>query len=247
MKEIFKKSGRLFGYLVCAGIMCCFTYLSFNVIFNAVFTEKTGYDVYGYTESAENREYLYTFTYSDGKDENAEDLKWSEYEDKGYTLDKISKRSEISDGANTALIIICQLFCIIITATFVIDVLLPLGSKDNNMVRIKAKPEDKLKGFKIALLSSAPALALFAALVICRFAKPDMPSSFYMILNGTYWPVLSAVLKGTVAVGDIKLWQLTVMLLLQLIVPVVGFFAYFVGYKDYAVLSKLLYKKNKKG
>ena len=43
--EIFKKSGKLFLYLVCAGIMCCFTYLSFNVIFNFAFTEQAGYDV----------------------------------------------------------------------------------------------------------------------------------------------------------------------------------------------------------
>ena len=245
MSEILKKSLKLFGCLVCAGLMCCFTYLSFNVIFNFAFTDKVGYDVYGVADGSDQKELLYTFDYAD---ENAEDTNWKEYEDKGYTLEKYTKRSELTSGENTALIVITQLFCLIFVATFVIDSLLPMGNKDSNMVRIGAKKEDKLKGLKVGLLANVPAFLLFIGLVICAVGvKPDLPPQLYMILNGAYWPLISVIASSAKVIGDLKLWHFIILFLIQLIIPIIGLISYYVGYKDYAFLSKLLYKKKKKG
>ncbi|MBR4072401.1 MAG: hypothetical protein IKK24_00545 [Clostridia bacterium] len=248
MKEIFKKSTKLFAYLICAGIMCCFTYLSFNVIFNFAFTEQSGYDVYGYTEENPEKELLYTFLYEEnGGKENVEDKEWKAYEEKGYTLEKITKRTTLSKGANNALVIITQIFSLIFAASFVTDVLLTLGNKDNNLVRIKSKKEDKLKGLKIGLMASAPAYLLLLVTVICaKGLKPGIPIQVFKILNGVFWPTFDALLGSAKVIGDILIWQYIVIFIILSIIPVIGFFAYFVGYKDYAILSKLLYKKNKK-
>ncbi len=248
MSEIFKKSAKLFGVLFCAGIMCCFTYLSFNVIFNFAFTDKVGYDVYGYLQESEEKEFLYTFEYVDGQTENAVDEKWEEYEENGYTLEKYTKRSELSNGEQIALIVVTQLFCLIFIATFVIDSLLPMGNKDNNMVRIGAKKEDKLKGLKVASLASVPAFLLFVLLIVCaKGLRPDFPPQIYMILNSGYWPLIDVIFGNVRNIGDLKIWQFILLFLIQLIVPLIGLFSYYVGYKDYAFLNKLLYKKKKKG
>jgi len=243
--EIFKKSGKLFLYLVCAGIMCCFTYLSFNVIFNFAFTEQAGYDVYGYTEGAEEKEFLYTYEFNDS--ENTEDTEWKKYENEGYKLEKVTKRTTLTKGANNALIIITQLFSIIFAASFVTDILLTMGNKDNNLVRIKSKKEDKLKGLKIGLAATVPAYILLIFTGICAaFIKPDIPVQLFMILNGIFWPVLTVILNSAKTIGDIAVWQYIVTFLILSVIPVIGYFAYFIGYKDYAILNKLLYKKNKK-
>jgi len=248
MTEMIKKSAKLFGCLLCAGIMCCFTYLSFNVIFNFAFTDKVGYDVYGFSQESEQKEYLYTFDFVDNQTENVVDEKWKEYEENGYTLEKFTKRSELSKGEHISLIVVTQLFCLIFIATFVIDSLLPMGNKDNNMVRIGAKKEDKLKGLKIASMASVPSFLLFVLLIVCANGiRPDFPPQLYMILNGGYWPLIDAIIGNIRNIGDLKIWQYVLLFLIQLIIPLIGLVSYYIGYKDYAFLSKLLYKKKKKG
>ena len=88
MKENFKISASLFGYIIITGIMCSVCFFSMKLIFNFVFTETIGYQVSGTIGESDKKEHLYTYIYEDGDTTGKNDTKWAEYEEKGYTLYK---------------------------------------------------------------------------------------------------------------------------------------------------------------
>lgn len=243
MKENFKVSASLFGTIIVAGIMCSMFSFSMKMIFNTVFTETIGYQVAGTIGDSQEKEYLYTYIYEDGDTTGENDTKWAEYEEKGYTLYKYAERNTLSKNANLTMIIITQIGCFLSVGGFVHSVLNKRGYKDGALVRSGNKKDDKFRGLKIGLMASVPAFLSFVAYLILWASNKSIPVAFYMIYNACFWPILELVFASTKSAKDIVFWQFVVMFLLQMVVPVLSQLLYYMGYKDYQISGKLIYKK----
>lgn len=247
MKETIKNALTLFGYVLIAGFMCIICYLSMKMIFNFVFTDTIGYTVKGSVEGSEEKEYLYTVYYEDGETDVDEDPQWEEYEKKGYTLYKYAEKTQLSKRGNATMVIISQIMCLLMVGSFSFEILLKRGYKDGTLVRSGNKKPDKFRGLKIGVLASVPALISFVIFVIFAGANKGVAVELYMLANASFWPALDLVFASTKTAGDIAIWQFVVMFLLQMAIPAISAVSYYLGYRDFEFLSKIVYKKKKKG
>lgn len=245
MKEILKNAASLLGYVLLAGFMCIICYMSMKMIFNFVFTDTIGYKVTGSLEGSEEREELYTFYYEDGKTDE-DDTQWAEYEAKGYTLYKYAERTKLTKNQTASMAIITQIMCILFAGSFVFEILVKRGYKDGTLVRSGNKKADKFKGLKIGLIACIPALITYVLFLVFASANKGTAIEIYMIANSCFWPLLDLTLDSVKTAGDIAFWQFLVMFLLQLVIPLAAHISYFIGYKDYQFLSKIIYKKKKR-
>ena len=239
MKEILLKSLRLYGNMIVAGFMCFMLVITFNVIATGFFTKNIGYKVYGNLKEGEEQTELYTYYYADG-----EDSKKQEYIDKGYTLNEVSIRSEIDKS--TALIwdIISQIFLLFMSGVFVYNILWNLGFKDNNLVHIGAKNEDKLKGLKIGTIATIPSLVLLTVLTIGKSTFANGVSvALYGILNAQFYEAIYMISGGGVLFSDLAIWQVLLFYALLIYIPLLSHVAYILGYKSILISEKIIYKK----
>ncbi len=242
MNEIFKNGLSLFLRLIIINVMCFFLAISFNVLASAAFTENIGYTAYG--TSSENTEQveLYTHYNSDG-----EDLKLKEYEEQGYTITKSNIRSTISGKGNTVFLVVTQLFCTILIASFIYPNFWSMGTKDSNLVHFKHKKEDKLKGLKCGLIAVAPALLFIIFILITKNTIcAKLPVVLYKFLNSSYYSVIEVVVGKSATFGELSVLRMIPLFLIQLFVPLVSLTAYLLGYKNISIGEKFIYKKSKK-
>lgn len=241
MKEVILKSLKLYGKCIVGSIMCFILVITLNVIGNALFTDTTGYTMWGAPEGQEKMEELYVHNFKDG-----DDLKEKEYLDKGYTLNKVAQLSEMKLSTKIAWFVVCEIFLIFMIGVFVYNDMWKLGYKDENLVRIGAKPEDKFKGLKIGLLTMIPSFILLTVLAIGSqtFAK-DVSIATYAFVNPHLYDaiiLLTPTSNGGIF-SDLNVWHYIVNYALLFIIPLISFAAYIIGYKSIIVSEKLLYKK----
>ena len=241
MKEILLKSLKLYGKCIVGSIMCFILVITLNVIGNALFTDSVGYTMWGAPEGQEKMEILYEHKYSD-----VEDLKEKEFIDKGYTLNKVTILSEMKISTKITWFVVCEIFLIFMMGVFVYNDMWKLGYKDSNLVRIGAKPEDKVKGLKIGLITMIPSFILLTVLAIGSqsFAK-DVSVASYAFVNPHLYDaaiLLTPSHNGGVF-SDLNVWHFIVNYALLFIIPLIAFGAYIIGYKSILVSEKLIYKK----
>ena len=239
MKEILQNGAKLFLRTIIVNIMCFFVVMSFSVLATAAFTKNIGYKAYGTLGDSSTTEELYTYYYDDG-----DDLKKQEYEDKGYKITESSVRSTLSGKGETVFLVVSQIFCVLILISFVYPGMWQLGTKDSNLVKFKHKKEDRLKGFKIGAVAVIPAYLLLIFLVVAKAgAVPDFPVVLYKFLNSSLYSLIEVILGSAVKVGELAVWRLILLFVLPLIVPAVSGIAYILGFKNFSIGEKLVYKK----
>ena len=246
LKKDLKTVFTLCGYLIVAGIMCVVCYSSIKILVNSAFTDVKGYGVYGTLEGLEDKEYLYSFVYDKGETNAEDDTKWAEYEKQGYTLEKYTERTTLSKRASAITSVVSQILCLIFVGSFIFSILLKRGSKEGNLVRIGAMKPNALKGLIVTLLACLPAFVTYIVFLISVVGNYEGFSvNLYAFLNVTYWPIFDLIFSSAKTVSDVGVWQLIACFLLQTIIPLMGAVSYYIGYKDYEFLSKLLYKKKR--
>ena len=241
MKEILLKSLKLYGKCIVGSIMCFVLVITLNVIGNALFTDTIGYTMWGAPEGQEKMDILYEHKLSDG-----DDLKEKEYLDNGYTLNKVSILSQMKLSTKIGWFVVCEIFLVFMMGVFVYNDMWKLGFKDNNLVRIGAKPEDKLKGLKIGLLTMAPAFILLTFLAIgAQSYAANVSIATYAFINPhLYDAIILLTPSGNGGIfSDLNVWHYIVNYVLLFIVPLIAFGAYLLGYKSILVSEKLIYKK----
>ncbi|MBE6776730.1 MAG: hypothetical protein E7542_01255 [Ruminococcaceae bacterium] len=234
--EIIKKSLKLYGLCIVGSILCLVLTATFNMIGANLLGKQIGYSMQGEFEDKENSAViLYSHYYDDG-----EDLEKAKFEEKGYTLTEIPIKIP-----TTAWNIFAQfcLFCMM--GIFVYNELWKLGFKDNNLVRIGKKTEDKLKGLKIGLITTTPSILLFAILIIGRTTyAAKVATTTFSFLN----PYIERLIYIFVGYKGGYISQLSVGAVITifgalLFIPLVAMVAYLLGYKSIIVSEKLIYKK----
>ncbi len=233
---IFKKGLKLFGISVVANVMCFILIISFSVISTALFTEKIGYTMYGATAEGEELKELYTYYFEDGDDTQKE-----KYEQKGYSLTEITLRSQVSKTNKVVWSLVSQIFCLVMMISFIYNQLWQLGSKDSNLVKFKSLKEDKLKGLKIGLIASAPSFIFFVFSVISK----KVNIALFAFLNAYLYDFISLIANGAKTFDALSIWQILLIFVILLIFPAAAYGSYLLGYKQFSISEKLVYKKNK--
>ena len=240
MNEVFKYGLKQFGKTVIVTIMSFFLILSMNAIGTAIFTDKIGYIAYGTLEEGGESTELYRYYFKDG-----DDLKKAQYEEQGYTISAVSILSELTKAQRIGLSSVTQAICLMLLICFIYPVLWQFGTKDSNMVMYKHKTEDKLKGLKIGFISVIPSVLLLTAFVITKNGfSADISLMIYKFINSTFYGFIDIGIKSVNTIGQLNVLHILLLYALNLIIPVVSFVAYYLGYKNFSIGEKLVYKKN---
>ena len=229
MKENFKTGAKLFLKLIVVNIMCIFVVMSFIVLSTAAFTKNVGYKAYGTSSDSSEPQELYTHYYADG-----EDTKKAEYEGRGFTVSESKIRSEMTRGGTAAFLTVSQIFCILILFSFIYPNIWHIGTTDSNLVKFKHKAEDKLKGLKMFLLF---------VIIAKAGAAPKFPVVLLKFLNAAFYSLTHVICGSAVHVSELSVIRLILLLLLPLVIPAVSCVSYILGYKNFSVGEKLIYKK----
>ncbi len=242
MKEIFKNGALLWFRTIVVSFMCLIICVSMSVLISAGFSDEIGYFATATKEGAEAESYTYLF--ADG-----EDTKKAEYEANGYTV-TTQKNTRITKTGNTVFLTVSQIFCTLLTIAFVYPNLWQLGAKDSNLVKFKHKVSDPLKGLKIGLVGTAPAIVLWAVFFVCKFAYQKLPMAIYRFLNCYNYSFVYLIggeaANPQVTVGETAEWRFVVLFLLLFIIPAVSTAAYLLGFKDISLGERFIYKNVKK-
>lgn len=239
MKENLKIGAKLFLKLIVVNIMCFFVVMSFSVLATAAFTKNVGYKAYGTSSDSSEPQELYTYYYADG-----DDTKRAEYEDRGFTVSESKIRSEMTKGGTAAFLAVSQIFCILILFSFIYPNIWHIGTTDSNLVKFKHKAEDKLKGLKIGLTAVVPEYLFLLFLIIAKAgAAPKFPVVLLKFLNAAFYSLTQVICGGVVYVSELSVIRLILLLLLPLVIPAVSCVSYILGYKNFSVGEKLIYKK----
>lgn len=242
MKQIFGEGAKLFARTLVVILMSFFICVSISVLCTAAFTERTGYEVYGYLENEEDSVHLYTHDLKDGEDEQMQ-----KYEDEGYTLRTADLRTALSKKGNIIFLTATQLCATTLLLAFVYPSLWNLGTKDSNLVRFKHQKEDKWKGLKIGLVSQIPAFLLWLGTLVCALgANKTLPLALYRFINCHHYSFIQVIFAQDRTVGDLGVGQFVLLLLLLAIVPVAAQVGYMLGYKNFSIAERLIYKNVKK-
>ncbi len=242
MKDVIKKSLRVFFLLFIANIMSFFLIVSFNVITVVGFTEEIGYTAFGTTEDNEEPVELYKHYYKDG-----EDTKKAEYEDQGYTVTTPAIRSNPTKTEDVVSKSIAGLICIVISVCVIYTEIWKFGDKDRTAVKYQNQKEQLSKGFFVGLFASIPAIILLFVLTVLKTGFAEKLSLLlYGMLNTYLYDLIYLVANGAEFFGQLNYIQLLLILLLLMIVPIACGIAYILGYKGVSLSEKMVYKNNKK-
>lgn len=251
--EIFKGGIKLSGSLIVAAIISFFLCISMLNISSALFTSEVGYDAYVYIDENENAkldedEKIHTqYNYEYPSDGKTDDLMAEEYEDKGYSINKVKIRTPLTGIGKAFFLLITQSLSLIMIIAFAGHSVYNIGFKDSNLVRIGSKKKDILKGLKIGLVGNVPFFILFILIIVAACgAAPKIPTLWYASLNSHFYAVITGVSSGTELVSQLDVWQYIIFFLLQLIVPAIAAIGYVLGFKEIRLSEKIMYKKEDK-
>ena len=239
MKDTIKISAKLFGKIVLANILSIITVFSLSFLSSVMFTEEVGYKALGTKGANSEQTELYTYYTKDG-----DDTQFEKFEKEGYTISKVGIRSEMSKTGKVVFLLLCALFCMSMGGMITYQYVWKEGNKDLNLVRYGRAKENKYKGVTVGLIASAPYMIMILVMGIGKwgFAK-NFPVALYKYINSTMFTITDIICGKTYVFGDLKIWQLLLLIASLLIIPAFTGVAYYLGYKDILVSEKLTYKK----
>jgi len=151
LKDTVKIGAKIFGKLVLVNILSIITVISLSFLCNVMFTEEIGYKALGTTSTSSEQVELYTHYNKDGEDTQLE-----KFQEDGYTVSKVTLRSQMSKTGNAVFLILSAFFCMSMGAMITYQFVWKEGNKDLNLVRYGRTTYKKYKGVVIGLIASAP-------------------------------------------------------------------------------------------
>lgn len=239
MKDTLKISAKIFGKIVLANVLSIITVISLSFLCSVMFTEEIGYNALGTKKDSEEQVQLYTHYNKDG-----EDTKFEAYEKEGYTINKVTIRSEMSKTGNTVFLLLTAFFCMSMGAMITYQFVWKEGNRDLNLVRYKRTQEKKYKGVVIGFIAAAPYMVLLLVMGFGKwgFAK-NFPLVLYKYINSVFFALNDVIDGSAYTFGDLQIWQLLLLFVVLLLIPLFTGIAYYLGYKDILLSEKLTYKK----
>ncbi len=116
------------------------------------------------------------------------------------------------------------------------------GSKDGNMISINKLKNDRLLGFKAAMVASVFEFAAAICLILSKFdIVTETFTRFYGIFNSTFVPLHQALLPNTLTAAEHSLVGYVIAALTVLIAPICAGFGYRLGLYQVNISDTLLY------
>lgn len=238
VQDSLKYGVKLYGKLIVANILCFIIVFSISFIAAFLFSEEIGYKVSGVSPDGTVSDNLYTHYYADG-----DDLKYAEYVNQGYELNKLTIRSGISGGARLFLQIASQICGLGILISFIYPMFKDIGGKDRNAVNFGRIKEDKLKGFKSGLFTIIPVTVVTLFFILTKSGiTAEFSVSLYIFFNSSFYGIMDILTNHQVMFKDVGTLNLVLIILVQLIIPIIAHVAYTLGYRDVSVSDRLIYK-----
>lgn len=239
MRKTFKKSLFLYSKIFFSSILCLMISAFIALLFNFTYSKDIGYNARGYFEGDMEDTYLYTHFYEDG-----DDTKLAEYEEKGYKINKYIIHSNTPKSAIIYSGIISQAFSFIILIIMLRTVVWDIGFNVRDRKDLTKEERDKYWGFKIGLISMLPS---YIFLIVLTIFKSNFTQNFrvgiFKILNSTLYGLIDIICSGTIYWGELKIYQILLLALSLLIIPVIAQVWFILGKKGILITEKLIYKK----
>jgi len=258
--QMFKTAGKVFLKTIFGGFLAAFVWISMTMIFNGLGTKAIGEQIYEFDENSQPV-LVETIYYDELSEESVESEAESaadkdtagdtteesaaEEEDNRHVVTIYSEMSPVTEFFYYFLSILCM---VLLLLCMPYSDLWTLGDKDNNNVTFGRLDEDKLRGLKIGLVAGAPSFLLFAMLVVSKLTGllGDGFLTVYQIANMPYILVIRLITGEATSVANMAAWCLIPIGLLTLLVPAVCTVAYYLGYKEFSLSERFLYKSDKK-
>lgn len=120
------------------------------------------------------------------------------------------------------------------------------ADKDRNMANHGKIIFDKFKGIKAGLIIAIPFVILNLLLVLSWLKIIPNFFALYKVINSFFWPLLHILAPNTGSVESLNLFDIIIINLLPLYIPIVTSIGYYCGYKNISLKNKIVYVNNKK-
>ncbi len=146
------------------------------------------------------------------------------------------------EDANTVTYgLIIQFLTLVILTSFIYPSLWSKGYKDRNMVQTGNLKPDPLKGLKIGLVSIIPSVLSVPVLALIK----GFSAGLFKLLNPIYYCFFDLLTRGTDKFYQLSAWKFPVIITVFLILPLISFLGYYLGFSDISIGEKITYKKTK--
>lgn len=229
-KKTLAVAGKVLVRLLLSTVLCAILYFSMLTIATGVFSDVVGYQVYDIeTKSAEN------FYFADGVSED------SKPEPTENTV--VTDLREVADDTLTVFHVVSQIMMLILLAIFPYHILWEFGNRDDTNVRYKGQRMDPLRGYRVGALASVPYLLLWVLLMLAKFGI--MPDSYMLVYRLATIPFMPFVnwMTANGSLQDAAIWQLLLLLLMLLYLPVVCGVSYQLGHRQFSLREHLVFSK----
>ena len=233
---------KIFGYSVLAGIMCLFLYFSMTMISDGLFQEPKAYVVQEIVDGEIQEPVTLT------PEEYAADK--AANPDKYNVTDNSRIMATVTMGPKNDLCAALLIGAQILTQALMLCVLTVMtgyyvwqeGDRDRNLQDYHDRKPTPVRGVWIGLIAGAPALAMFAVLLLSKFGiVPDSILGIYRLLNAPFMPLVNIMVPvETASAAALSAGQLLGFFAMQWYVPVTCAVAYVIG------CNRLLKPKGKK-
>ena len=103
--------------------------------------------------------------------------------------------------------------------------------------------EDINRGFKAGFLAAVPDFLIIILLVLSKAEiLPRVYTAVYGILNAPFYPFILTLMPQTLTGAEQSVLAVIASALTSLVMPLVAGFSYKLGYYDYSIIDKILYR-----
>ena len=236
-KNNIKKAGGVWVRVLSSTVLCFFLYFTLMFIVNMFARTEVGYRIVQTNEDGERTvisEHYYTVD-----EDPAVKIELPD----GHTREPITEGlSAIGANVFNAVVLVLMLITV---GVFPYNVMWKLGSKDRNKVRYGRKKQDLLRGLKIGAIANVPSFAMYLLLILAKY-QLIFPQYFTLFRypHMPYLPYINWVCPAYSA-AEISWPSMVALFLPMLFVPAVCAVGYILGYREFSVLEKLLYRTKK--
>lgn len=232
------------GFKVFLKFLICFflaimTFFSFVFIFSQVSTEEIGYKLFTYNEQTERYEYSYDFFYSDGEDEQLNELKKN-----GTKYELVKIRSEFKGATYNITMSIAQIFVLTAFCFMIYGSMYHRGDSDYNKVSFNRMSPNIWYGFKVGLLTGSPLLIVYIGLILSKLGIiTDKFIGVFRTANYYLYFIVKLKIGDATLTSQLSWIRIILCGITVFIVPLVCELFYYMGYRQINIIEKIVYKK----
>lgn len=147
-------------------------------------------------------------------------------------------------SSNVWLRAVIQLCDLILLISVIYSYVYKIGEYDATLVNSGYKPAEPLRGLFVGLIANIPFFVTAFLLVLSRLGVFGANFyNYYKILNSFFFPFIYTLLPVDMSIFEVRTLDVVLTVLIQIVVPIISFFAYQIGLSRFSFKEKLFYKK----